>query len=152
MSGVRRQGGKGGRIVRWHSQRDGKVARWQFGKGRGWGWVVRWHGRKEPFIYHRTSHFCFPTYHSFNITNKIIEKQIRNLPYHPSPHLSQIVNSLPSHLSDCATSLFSHLFHLATSLHSYTFATFPAHYSPTFPCSTPTQKQKNSSKIAMFLH
>ena len=34
MSGVRWQGGKGARIVRWHSRRVGKVIRWQFGKGR----------------------------------------------------------------------------------------------------------------------
>ena len=33
MSGVRWQGGKGGRIVRCHSRRGGKVVRWQFGKG-----------------------------------------------------------------------------------------------------------------------
>ena len=33
MSGERRQGGKGGRIVRWHGRRGGNVMRWQFGKG-----------------------------------------------------------------------------------------------------------------------
>ena len=54
MSGVRWQGGKGGRIVSWHSWRGEKVARWQFGKGgrgRGWGGegedgAVRWQGGK----------------------------------------------------------------------------------------------------------
>ena len=33
MSGVRWQGGKGGRIVRWHSRTGEKVVRCQFGKG-----------------------------------------------------------------------------------------------------------------------
>ena len=33
MSGVRWQGGKGGRIVRCHGWRGGNVMRWQIGKG-----------------------------------------------------------------------------------------------------------------------
>ena len=33
MSGVRCQGGKGGRIVRWHGRRGRNVIRWQFRKG-----------------------------------------------------------------------------------------------------------------------
>ena len=44
MSGVRWQGGKGARIVRWHSRRVGKVIRWQFGKG---GRVVSMEGVME---------------------------------------------------------------------------------------------------------
>ena len=47
MSGVRWQGGKGGRIVRCHSRRGGKVVRWQFGKGVWRGGGVRWQGRKD---------------------------------------------------------------------------------------------------------
>ena len=44
VSGVRTQGGKGGRIVRWHSWRDRDVMRWQFGKG---GRVVSKEGGME---------------------------------------------------------------------------------------------------------
>ena len=48
MSVARWQDGKGGKIVRWHCQRDWKVARWQFGKG---GRVVRWQGRKRFHLF-----------------------------------------------------------------------------------------------------
>ena len=44
------------------------------------------------------------------------------------------------------------LFQLATSFHSYTFPNFPAHYSPTFPSSLPSQQEINSYEIATFFH
>ena len=33
VSGARWQGGKGGRIVKWHGRRGENVMGWQFGKG-----------------------------------------------------------------------------------------------------------------------
>ena len=50
MSGVRWQGGKGGRIVSWHSQRGGKVMRWQFGKRWGGGEVSEMARREIPCV------------------------------------------------------------------------------------------------------
>ena len=57
-----------------------------------------------------------------------------------------------SPFATCRLTPPTHLCHLVTSLKSYTFPTFPIYYCPTFPSSSPSQRQIDTSKIATFFH
>ena len=65
-------------------------------------------------------------------------------PHFPNCHLITFPPLRPCHITilpPCHLTSPRHLLHLVIPLHSPTFPTFPAHYSPNFPSSPPSQRQ-----------
>ena len=59
---VRWQGGEGGRLVRWQGGNGGKVVRWQSWKG---GRMVRWKGERYLVLFKGEGHKMSPRFHLF---------------------------------------------------------------------------------------